>query len=139
MNVKNHTPYNSIMIYKPALDLSDFILEKYFPLRFSIGWLLDKAEKVSQPDDPFVLWYRIKWYMKTGDRDKLVQELEEAAILQPDFVPLLRLTGDYYYLIGEQDKAIETFTHILELYPGEPAWLRYNKKILQYNENKKAQ
>ena len=139
MNVKNHPPYNTSMIYKTALDLSDFILEKYFPLRFSIGWLLDKAEKASQPDDPFVLWYRIKWYMKTGDRDKLVQELEEAAILQPDFVPLLRLTGDYYYLIGEQDKAVEIFTHILELYPGEPAWLRYNKKILQYNENKKAQ
>ena len=77
--------------------------------------------------------------MKTGDSDKLVQELEEAAILQPDFVPLLRLTGDYYYLIGEQDKAVEIFTHILELYPGEPAWLRYNKKIVKYNENKKAQ
>ena len=108
------------MIYKISLDLSDFILKHYSPLHFAVGWLLDKAEKASQPDDPFVLWYRIKWYMKTGDREKLVQELEEAVMLQPDFVPLLRLAGDYYELIGKQDKAVEIYAHILELYPGEP-------------------
>ena len=139
MNFKNHHPYKSNMIYKTSLDLSDFILEKYFPLRFAIGWLLNKAEKASQHDDPFILWYRVKWYMKTGDKDKLIQELEEAAILQPDFVPLLRLAGDYYELIGEKDKAVEIFSHILDIYPGERLWLRYEKKIIAYNENKTIQ
>ena len=77
--------------------------------------------------------------MKTGDKDKLIQELEEAAILQPDFVPLLRLAGDYYELIGEKDKAVEIFSHILDIYPGERLWLRYEKKIIAYNENKTIQ
>jgi len=136
MNIKNHPPYNTSLIYKTAIDLSDFVLKYYSPLRFGVGWLLEKAEHASQPNDPFVLWYRIKWYMKSGDKNKLVQELEEAVKLQPDFVPLLRLAGDYYRLIGEQDKAIEIFAHILELYPGENAWLRYEKNIIAYNEAK---
>lgn len=134
MNIKNHPPYNESKIYKLSLDLSNFIMKKYSLLHFVIGWLLDNAEKASQPDDPFVLWYRIKWYMKTGDTQKLVQELEAAAELQPDFVPILRLAGDYYELIGEQDKAIEVFAHILALYPGEPNWLKYKKRVVEYNE-----
>ena len=85
------------------------------------------------------MWYRIKLYMKTGDREKLVQALEEAARVQPDFVPLLRLTGEYYERIGEWDKARQIFTHILEIYPGEPLWLTYEKKIIRYNPNKKSQ
>jgi tetratricopeptide (TPR) repeat protein len=137
MNVKNHPPYNTSMIYKISLDLTDFILKHYSPLQFEIGWLLDKAEKASQPDDPFVLWYRIKWYMKTGDTGKLVQELEKAIMLQPDFVPLMRLAGDYYELIGEKDKAIQVFAHILELYPGEPVWQKYETRLAEYKENKK--
>jgi len=139
MNLKNHHPYKSNMIYKTSLDLADFILEKYSPLHFAVGWLLDKAEKASQYDDPFILWYRVKWYMKTGDKDKLIKALEEAALLQPDFVPLLRLTGEYYELIGEKDKVVEIFSHILDIYPGEPLWLTYEKKIVAYNENKTIQ
>jgi tetratricopeptide (TPR) repeat protein len=123
------------MIYRISLGLSDFILEQYSPLRFAVGWLLDKAEEASRADDPFVLLYRIKWYMKTGDTEKLMKVLENAIVLQPDFLPILRLAGDYYELIGKQDQAIETFAHILELYPGEPAWLRYEKKIIDYKEN----
>jgi tetratricopeptide (TPR) repeat protein len=137
MHVSNHPPYKASMIYKRSLDLSDFILKRYFPLRFAIGWLLEKAEKASQPDDPFVLWYRIKWYMKTGDSGKLVQELEKAIMLQPDFVPIMRLAADYYEIIGEKDKAVEIFAHILELYPGEPVWLKYETRIAEYKENNK--
>ena len=136
MDIKNHPPYKTSMIYKTSFDLVDFILKHYSPLRFSVGWLLNEAEKASQPDDPFVLWYWIKWYIETGDREKLVQKLEEAAILQPDFVPLLRLTGEYFERIGDQNKAVETYTHILEIYPGDPAWLGYEKKIIAYNEIK---
>ena len=136
MNVKNHLPYNENKFYRLSLKLSDFILEKYAPLRFAVGWLLEKAEKASQPDDPFVLLYRIKWYMKIGDSEKFVQEIKKAVDLQPDFIPILKLTGDYYELIGEQDRAVEIFTHILELYPGEPSWLRYEKSIIAYNENR---
>ena len=139
MNLKNHPPYKASMIYKISLDLSDFILDRYSPLHFTVGWLLDKAEKASQPDDPFILWYRIKWYMKTGEKDELVQNLEDAFMLQPDFVPLLRLAGEYYELIGQKDKAIDIYEHILEIYPGEPAWFRYEKKIIEYNENKTDQ
>jgi tetratricopeptide (TPR) repeat protein len=139
MNLENHPPYTANMTYRISFDLSDFIFKHYSPLYFAVGSLLDKAEKASQPDDPFVLWYRIKWYMKTGDREKLVQELEKAARLQPDFVPLLRLTGEYYERIGDWDKAVEIYSHILELYPGEPAWLQYKKKIAAYNENKTTQ
>ena len=139
MDVRNHSPYNASMIYKISLDLSDFVLKHYSPLQFAIGWLLDKAEKASQPDDPFVLWYRVKWYMKTGDSEKLVQELEKAIMLQPDFVPLMRLAGDYYELIGEQDKAVEMFAHILELYPSEPLWLKYEKRIVAFNKYKSMQ
>jgi len=134
MNIKNHPAYNTSMIYKTSLDLSDFILEKYYPLHFAVGGLLDMAEKASQSDDPFVLWYRVKWYMKIGDKENLVQELKRGIILQPDFVPLLRLAGDYYELIGEQDKAIEIYRHILEIYPGEPVWLRYETRIAEYKE-----
>jgi tetratricopeptide (TPR) repeat protein len=136
MNLNNHPPYKESMIYRVSFDLSDFILKKYSPLSFTVGWLLAKAEKASQPDDPFVVWYRIKWYMKTGDREKLVQALEEAAIQQPDFLPLLKLTGEYYERIGEWDKMVQIYAHILEIYPGEPAWLRYEKKIITHNENK---
>jgi tetratricopeptide (TPR) repeat protein len=139
MNVKNHPPYNESMIYKISLDLSDFILKRYSPLHFAVGWLLDKAEEASQPDDPFVLLYRLKWYMKTGDNNKLVGELVDASGLQPDFVPILRLAGDYYKLIGEENKAVEIYNRILELYPGEPAWLRYEKNIIAYNESKTIQ
>jgi len=134
MDVRNHPPYKVSLPYKISLDLSDFILEYYSPLHFTVGWLLDKAEKASHPGDPFVLWYRIKWYMKTGDSEKLVQKLEEGIMLQPDFVPLLRLAGEYYELIGERDKAIETYEHILEIYPGEPAWLKYETRIAEYKE-----
>jgi tetratricopeptide (TPR) repeat protein len=74
-------------------------------------------------------------YKKTGDNEKLMQALEESVIQQPDFVPLLKLAGGYYELIGQPDKAVEIFTHILELYPGEHAWLGYEKKIAKYNEN----
>jgi tetratricopeptide (TPR) repeat protein len=139
MDIKNHPPYHNSFIYKIALDLSDFFLKKYSPLRFTVGWLLDKAEHASQPDDPFVMWYRFKWYMNSGDTNKLVQELEEAVKLQPDFIPLLRLAGEYYELIGKYDNAIEIYDHILESYPGEPAWLRYEKKIVAYNETKTMQ
>jgi len=139
MNLKNHPLYNESMIYRISLDLSDFILKDYSPLHFTVGWLLNKAEKASQPDDPFVLWYRVKWYMETGDSEKLMQELQDAAKLQPDFVPLLRLAGEYYELIGEQDKAIEIFAHILDLYPGEPLWLKYENRIVEYNEIKTMQ
>ena len=139
MDIKNHPPYKTSMTYKVSLDLSDFILKRYAPLHFAIGVLLDKAEKASQPDDPFVLWYRIKWYMKTGDIEKLVQALEEAAVQQPDFVPLLRLTGEYYERAGARDKAGQTFAHILDIYPGEPLWLTYEKKIIRYNANKTTQ
>ena len=136
MNVRNHPPYKTNMTYKISLDLSDFIMKRYSPLDFAVGWLLNKAEKASQPDDPFILLYRIKWYMKTGDGEKLVQGLEEAAILQPDFVPLLKLTGEHYERLGEWDKAVQIYAHILEIYPGDPAWLGYEKKIIAYNENK---
>ena len=122
-----------------SFDLSDFILKRYAPLHFAIGFLLDRAEKASQPDDPFVLWYRIKWYMKTGDREKLRAALEEAARVQPDFVPLLRLRGEYYELTGEWDKARQIFAHILDIYPGEPLWLTYEKKIIRYSPDKIAQ
>jgi tetratricopeptide (TPR) repeat protein len=139
MDIGNHPPYQASMIYKISLDLADFILAKYTPLHFVVGGLLGKAEKASQTDDPFVLWYRIKWYMKTGDRENLIKELKKAITLQPDFVPLLRLAGNYYELIGDQDKAIEVFAHILELYPGEPAWLKYETEIADYNANKTMQ
>jgi len=139
MNIKNHPPYKESKIYKLSLDFSDFIIKRYSPLRFAVGWLLDQALKASQPDDPFVLWYRIKWHMESGNTYQLVEELEESVELQPDFVPLLRLAADYYYLKGEKDKAVEIFAHILELYPGEPAWLRYEKNIIAYNETKLQQ
>lgn len=139
MNLKKHLPYTTSMTYRAAFDLMNFIFERYTPLHFVVGSLLDKAEKASRSDDPFVLWYRIKWYMKIGDLENLVRTLEEAAALQPDFVPILRLTGEYYERIGEWEKAVATYEHILELYPGEPAWLRYEKKILAFNANRKAQ
>ena len=134
MNIKNYPPYNEKIIYRLSMDLSAFIIEYYPPLYSSVGWLLDKAEKVSQADDPFVLWYRIKWYMKTGQLDMLAQALEKAVVVQPDFIHLLKLAGDYYELIGEQAKAIEIFTHILDIYPADPAWLMYQKRIAAYNE-----
>ena len=139
MNIKNHPPYKENETYKLSLDLADFILKRYSPLDFAVGWLLEKAGKASQPDDPFVLLYRIKWYMKTGDTEKMVRVLEDAAKLQPDFVPILRLAGEYYELIGEREKAVEIFSHILEIYPGEPAWLMYQKEIIAFNENKTVQ
>jgi len=139
MNLENHPPYKTNMTYKLSLDLSDFILEYYPPLRFAVGWLLDKAEQVSQPDDPFVLWYRVKWHMKTMDKEKLVSALKAAAERQPDFVPILRLAGDYYDLIGKQEKAVEIFTRILDIYPGERLWLKYEKRIVAFNENKTVQ
>lgn len=77
--------------------------------------------------------------METGNTTELAKALEDAVELQPDFVPLLRLAGDYYYLKGEKDKAVEIFAHILELYPGEPSWLRYEKNIIAYNETKTSQ
>jgi len=138
MEIRNHPPYRTSAIYKISLDLSDFIFENYSPLHFAIGYLLDKAEKASQPADPFILWYKIKWYKKIGDKGKLVQTLEESVKLQPDFVPLLKLAGSYYEQIGQQDKAVEIFKHILELYPGDRAWLEYEKKINAYNESKKT-
>ena len=75
--------------------------------------------------------------MEKGDIEKLVQKLEKAIMLQPDFVPLMRLAGDYYEIIGEKDKAIQVFAHILELYPGEPAWMKYETRIAEDQENKK--
>ena len=135
MELRNHPPYVESLRYRTAFKAADFVLTYYSPLQFSIGWLLDRAAGVSRPDDPFVLLYRIKWYMKTGDSEKVVEELEKAARLQPDFVPLLRLVGDYYELSGDKDKAIEIFRRILELYPAEPAWLRYEKRITAYKEN----
>jgi len=135
MNIKRHPIYHTSMIYKTSFDLSDFILEKYSPLHFAVGSLLDMAEKASQPDDPFVLWYRVKWYMKIGDGENLAQELEKAIMLQPDFIPLMRLAGDYYALKGDHDKAFEISAHILELYPGEPLWLKYAKRIVEYDKN----
>jgi tetratricopeptide (TPR) repeat protein len=135
MNVRNHPPYNESMTYRVTLDMSDFIIKKYSTLRFMVGWLLDKAEKASQPDDPFVLWYRVKWYKKIRNKKKLAQELEEAVILQPDFVPILKLAGYYYEVNGNMEKAVEIYTHILELYPGGDAWLGYEKKIAEYNES----
>jgi tetratricopeptide (TPR) repeat protein len=136
MNLKNHPPYKESMIYRISLDLSDFIMKYYSPLYFSVGWLLDRAEKASQPDDPFILLYRIKWYMKTGESKKMVKELEEAILLQPDFIPLLRLAGDYFELVGKQERADEIYAHILELYPGEPLWQKYEKRIVEYNKIK---
>jgi len=114
-------------------------LKNYSPLRFAIGYLLDKAKKTARPDDPFILWYRIKWYMKTGDLEKLVKALEEADRLQLDFVPLLRVTGEYFENIGEWDKAVKIYSHLLDIYPKEPAWRRYEKKIIAYNVIKKTQ
>jgi tetratricopeptide (TPR) repeat protein len=139
MDIRNHPPYNASMIYKISLDLSNFILEHYSPLHFTVGRLLDEAEKASQTDDPFVLWYRIKWYMGKGDRENLIKELEKAITLQPDFVPLLRFTGEYFGLIGMEDRAVEIYAHIVELYPGEPAWLKYETRITDYTENKTIQ
>ena len=69
----------------------------------------------------------------------LIKELKKAITLQPDFVPLLRIAGYYYELIGEQEKAIEIFAHILELYPGEPVWQKYATRIAEYNKNKTMQ
>jgi tetratricopeptide (TPR) repeat protein len=86
-----------------------------------------------------VLWYRIKWYKKTGDIKKLVQILEEAAGVQPDFVPIVRLTGAYYEQIGDGARAVEIYQHLLDIYPEEPAWLRYEKKIIAFNESKNTQ
>ena len=139
MKLVNHPPYKTSMAYKLSLDLSDFILEYYPPLRFAVGWLLDKAAQASQPDDPFVLLYRIKWHMETSAKKKLITELEDAAERQPDFVPILRLAGDYYDLIGDQEKAVEIFSHILDTYPGEPLWLKYEKRIIAFNEKNTVQ
>jgi tetratricopeptide (TPR) repeat protein len=126
MHLGSHPPYTASMTYRRSLDLFNFILTRYTPMQFAVGWLLDQAEKASQPDDPFVLWYRIKWYKKTSDVEKLVPALEEA-------------TGKYYERIGDWDRAVEIYTHLLDIYPGEPAWLGYEKKIIRYNENKKTQ
>ena len=136
MNIKNHPPYNTNTTYKIAIDLSNFIQKYYSPLNFSVPWLLDRAEKASQPDDPFVLWYKIKWYMEIGEKEKIVQGLDQAIKLQQDFMPLLKLIGEYYEVIGEQEQAVEIFSRILELYPGEPDSLKYQQKILTYTENK---
>ncbi|MBW2467313.1 MAG: tetratricopeptide repeat protein, partial [Deltaproteobacteria bacterium] len=136
MNIANHPPYDESILYQAALDLSHFILNRYSPLHFTVGWLLDKAETASRPDDPFVLLYRIKWYMKIKAKEKLIQKLEESVEMQPDFVPLLKLAGNYYNLIGEQEKAVNIFKHILDLYPGEPNWLSYEKRIVAFNEEK---
>jgi tetratricopeptide (TPR) repeat protein len=135
MNIKNHIPYRESVIYRTALDVSDFIINHYSPLLFTVDWLLGKAEKVSKPDDLFIITKRINLYNKMGERKKLRQELEEASKFHTDFVPLLRLIGEYYERDGNQDKAIETYEHLLEIYPSEPAWLNYQKKIIAYNEN----
>lgn len=134
MNIENHLPYKTNLTYKVSIDLTDFILKYYSPLRFAVGRLLDNAEKVSSPDDPFVLWYRIKWYMKIRDIRRVVQELETAVKQQPEFIPILRMAGDYYEFIGEKDKSIEIFSNILEVYPGEPNWLKYKRRIVEYKE-----
>ena len=137
-DLNSHPPYKANTTYRMALDLADFIQKYYSPLIGTVGWLLDKAEEATQPDDPFIIWYRVKWFMKKADRNNLIRGVEKGVELQPDFVPLLRLGGDYYYLIGEHEKAVEIFSHILELYPAEPQWLRYQKKILQFAENEEV-
>lgn len=139
MDISNHRPYQENTRYKTATDLTDFIIRYYSPLHFTIGWLLEQAAQASRPDDPFVLLYKIKWFMKVSDREQLIEALEKVVDLQPDFVPLLRLAGEYYELVGEMGKAAEIYAHILELYPGEPLWVIYKKKIIQYNEAKVAQ
>ena len=57
-------------------------------------------------------------------------------VINPIIIPLLKIIGDYYELIGEQEQAAEIFSRILELYPGEPDSLIYKQKILTYTENK---
>ena len=74
--------------------------------------------------------------MENGEKEKLVQGLDQAIKLQQDFMPLLKLIGEYYEVTGEQEQAAEIFSRILELYPGEPNSLIYQQKILTYTENK---
>ncbi|MFC1837832.1 tetratricopeptide repeat protein, partial [Thermodesulfobacteriota bacterium] len=68
-DIRNHPPYKNNLPYKIYLDLVEFIFQYYSPLNPAVGWLLNKAEGVSSPGDPFVLWYRLRWYKKLDDVD----------------------------------------------------------------------
>ena len=73
--------------------------------------------------------------MKTGDKEKGLHWLKQSIKLQQDFIPLLKLIGEYFEVIGEQEQAVEIFSRILELFPGESDSLEYQQKILTYTEN----
>ena len=81
MNLENHSPYKINMTYKLSLDLTDFILEYYPPLRFAIGWLLDKAEQgvysyVNKENCEELVEYRLV----SADDDPVVKEAEQVAL-----------------------------------------------------------
>ncbi|MCK5229613.1 MAG: hypothetical protein KAR13_05070, partial [Desulfobulbaceae bacterium] len=103
------------------MSLAGFILNRYSPLKFIAGRLIEKARQI-RPENPFVPVYLASWHVKMGRVEEAVRIIEEAIPDHSDFPPLLELAGSCYLKTGKPVKAGIVYQHLLDLYHGHPQW-----------------
>lgn len=116
--------------YLIYINTARFIITSYPPLLPIAGWMLDKAGELS-PEDPFVALYKLRWLLARDKFDEALIQVKKSITEHPDFVPLLEMGSDIFLQFDDTAGTAKLYKHILDIYPGNPQWLRYKHFIDQ--------
>jgi hypothetical protein len=85
--------------------------------------------------DPFITLYTIGLNKVKNQASFNWKQLEACLDNNPDFVPLLKIAYNHYMASGQQEKALKTAVHILEIYPAYNEWQPLGKAIETLTNN----
>lgn len=129
-DISKHALFNEDSRYRYSLLAADFIIDHYHPLLPVAGKLLEWASRNNTYySDPFITLFNIRLNNSKNQTEINLQQLEDCLAKNPDFVPLLTTAYRFYLASGQQQKALKTAVHILDIYPAYNDWQPLVKTI----------
>lgn len=129
-DISKHALFNNDSRYRYSLLVTNFIIDHYHPLLPVADKLLSWASRDNlYYTDPFITLYAIRLNEAKNQPEINWKQLEETIDKNPDFFPLLKIAYNLYMASGQNEKALKTAVHILDIYPGYKDWQPLGKVI----------
>ncbi|MDF1578569.1 MAG: tetratricopeptide repeat protein [Desulfobulbales bacterium] len=116
--------------FRLTLYAADFIKKWHIPDHLT-DLLLEKAVQL-EPESIHAALKLSGFKLQNGNIDDALKIIERHLQGKPSSPPLLELAGKCYFARGNNRKAAEMLSRLLEIYPGHPEWKRYSRFIRTY-------
>lgn len=129
-DISKHALFNHDSRYRYSLLATNFIIDHYHPLLPIADKLLSWASRDNlYYTDPFITLYGIRLNKAKKQSEISWKQLEDTIDKNPDFVPLLKIAYNLYMASGQNEKALKTAEHVLDIYPAYKEWQPLEKAM----------